>query len=118
MQRGEFSKALRARALGAGGGLADHPGVKTGSADVEWLGPGGLTDVPGIKVGHTTLKQRPTGCTVILCEAGAVAGVDVRGAAPGTRGTDLLSPVHTAEQVPANLPSGRSAFGPDTAPGC
>ena len=53
-----------------------------------------LTAVPGIKVGHFTLAQRPTGCTVILAEAGATAGVDVRGAAPATRETDLLRPQH------------------------
>jgi len=45
----------------------------------------GLTSVAGLKVGHQTLATRPTGCTVVLAEAGAVAGVDVRGAAPGTR---------------------------------
>src|SRR4051812_30512237 len=54
----------------------------------------GLTDVPGIKVGHMTLTERPTGCTVILAEAGAVAGVDVRGSAPGTIETDLLNPLN------------------------
>src|SRR5437773_8662126 len=54
----------------------------------------GLTDVPGIKVGHFTLAERPTGCTVILAEAGAVAGVDVRGSAPGTIETDLLNPLN------------------------
>ena len=46
--------------------------------------PSGLTAVDGLKVGHFTRSERPTGCTVILAEAGAVAGVDVRGAAPGT----------------------------------
>ena len=46
---------------------------------------GGLTAVAGLKVGHHTLGERATGCTVILAEAGAVGGVDVRGAAPGTR---------------------------------
>src|SRR6185436_409650 len=51
-----------------------------------------LTAVGGIKVGHFTLPQRPTGCTVVLVEAGATAGVDVRGAAPATRETDLLKP--------------------------
>jgi hypothetical protein len=45
----------------------------------------GLTAVAGLKVGHQTLAARPTGCTVVVAEAGAVAGVDVRGAAPGTR---------------------------------
>jgi L-aminopeptidase/D-esterase-like protein len=88
------------------------------SADsIDWLGPGSLTDVAGIKVGHFTLKQRPTGCTVILCEAGATAGVDVRGAAPGTRETDLLNPVNTVQQVQAVVLSGGSAYGLDTASG-
>ncbi len=54
----------------------------TGSDPNEWLPAGSITDVLGIKVGHHTLKTRPTGCTVILCENGAVAGVDVRGSAP------------------------------------
>jgi L-aminopeptidase/D-esterase-like protein len=51
-----------------------------------------ITDVSGIKVGHTTLALRPTGCTVVLAEAGAVGGVDVRGSAPGTRETEALDP--------------------------
>ncbi|MCB2020019.1 MAG: P1 family peptidase, partial [Burkholderiaceae bacterium] len=46
-----------------------------------------LTDIAGLQVGHFTDARRPTGCTVVLCEGGAVAGVDVRGAAPGTRET-------------------------------
>jgi L-aminopeptidase/D-esterase-like protein len=53
---------------------------------------GAITDVPGIKVGHYTDKQAVTGCTVILCEHGAIAGVDVSGSSPGTRETDLLLP--------------------------
>ena len=77
----------------------------------------GLTDVPGIKVGHFTRTERPTGCTVILTEAGAVAGVDVRGSAPGTIETDLLSPVNLVEQVNAVFLSGGSAFGLDVATG-
>jgi L-aminopeptidase/D-esterase-like protein len=76
-----------------------------------------LTAVPGIRVGHYTLKERPTGVTVILCEAGAVAGVDVRGAAPGTRETDLLNPVNSVQQVHAIVLSGGSAFGLDAASG-
>jgi len=72
---------------------------------------GAITDVAGIKVGHFTDTRRPTGCTVILTEAGATAGVDVRGAAPGTRETDLLDPANTVEQVHAVLLSGGSAFG-------
>ena len=73
----------------------------------------GLTDVPGIKVGHVTRPERPTGCTVILAEAGAVAGVDVRGSAPGTIETDLLNPVNLVQQVHAVFLSGGSAFGLD-----
>lgn len=77
----------------------------------------GLTDVPGIKVGHFTRTERPTGCTVILTEAGAVAGVDVRGSAPGTIETDLLNPINLVEQVNAVFLSGGSAFGLDVATG-
>lgn len=76
-----------------------------------------LTRVPGIKVGHVTLTERPTGCTVILTEAGATAGVDVRGAAPATRETDLLSPANLVQQVHAIVLSGGSAFGLDAASG-
>lgn len=71
----------------------------------------GLTAVTGLKVGHHTLAERPTGCTVILAEAGAVAGVDVRGSAPGTRETDLLNPINLVQQVHAIVLSGGSAFG-------
>ncbi len=77
----------------------------------------GLTAVEGIKVGHHTLTERPTGCTVILTEGGAVAGVDVRGGAPGTRETDLLDPVNTVQEVHAVVLSGGSAFGLDSASG-
>jgi len=76
-----------------------------------------LTAVAGIKVGHHTLTERPTGCTVILAEAGATAGVDVRGAAPATRETDLLNPVDIVQQVHAIVLSGGSAFGLDSASG-
>ena len=72
---------------------------------------GGLTDVAGIKLGHYTLSQRPTGCTVVLVEDGAVAGVDVRGSAPGTRETDLLRPPGLVDQVHAVVLAGGSAFG-------
>ena len=76
-----------------------------------------LTVVPGIKVGHYTLTERPTGCTVILAEAGATAGVDVRGAAPATRETDLLDPVDLVQVAHAVVLSGGSAFGLDSATG-
>jgi len=78
---------------------------------------GGLTDVAGLRVGHFTDARRPTGCTVVLAEGGAVCGVDVRGGAPGTRETDLLDPVNTVQQVHAIVLSGGSAFGLETATG-
>ncbi len=73
--------------------------------------PGNITAVPGITVGHFTRPERPTGCTVILATNGAVGGVDVRGGAPGTAETDLLSPNNTVERVNAIVLSGGSAFG-------
>jgi L-aminopeptidase/D-esterase-like protein len=78
---------------------------------------GGLTSVGGVKVGHFTEARRPTGCTVVLVEVGAVCGVDVRGGAPGTRETDLLRPENTVERVHAVVLSGGSAFGLDAASG-
>ena len=71
----------------------------------------GITSVPRIKVGHYTDLRNATGCTVVLCEDGAVGGVDVRGSAPGTRETDLLSPTAMVDRVHAVLLSGGSAFG-------
>jgi L-aminopeptidase/D-esterase-like protein len=76
-----------------------------------------ITEVAGIEVGHFTDPRRPTGCTVVLARASAVAGVDVRGAAPGTRETDLLHPANTVERVHAVLLSGGSAWGLDAASG-
>ena len=76
-----------------------------------------ITAVPGIKVGHETNAAALTGCTVILCEAGAVGGVDQRGGAPGTRETDLLRPLHLVEKAHAVVLAGGSAFGLDAASG-
>jgi len=70
-----------------------------------------LTAVPGIKVGHATDPVGLTGCTVVLCEAGAVGGVDQRGGAPGTRETDLLRPMHLVQKVHGVVLAGGSAFG-------
>ncbi len=81
------------------------------------LHPGSLTDIAGLRVGHHTEAARPTGCTVVLCPDGATCGVDVRGAAPGTRETDLLRPDNLVEQVHAVLLAGGSAFGLDAAAG-
>ena len=76
-----------------------------------------ITDVPGIEVGQAQDEEALTGCTVILCRKGAVAGVDVRGGAPGTRETDLLNPVNLVEKVHAIVLAGGSAFGLDAASG-
>ena len=76
-----------------------------------------ITDVKGIKVGHAQNREGATGCTVILCEGGAKAGVDVRGGAPGSRELALLDPVNLIDQVHAIYLSGGSAFGLDGAAG-
>ncbi len=76
-----------------------------------------ITHVAGIEVGHWTDLEAATGCTVILCRQGAVAGVDVRGSAPGTLMTDCLRPVNLVEQVQAVLLTGGSAYGLDAAGG-
>jgi L-aminopeptidase/D-esterase-like protein len=73
--------------------------------------------VPGIRVGHWTDERARTGCTVILFDGEATAGVSVRGGAPGTRETDLLDPVRTNERVDAIVLSGGSAYGLATADG-
>ncbi|MFZ5967926.1 MAG: P1 family peptidase [Bacillota bacterium] len=70
-----------------------------------------ITDVPGIKVGQETDSEGLTGCTVILCEKGAVCGVDIRGSAPGTRETDLLQPHMLVDSVHGVVLAGGSAFG-------
>jgi L-aminopeptidase/D-esterase-like protein len=93
--------------------LSVAAGVDIMTADQE----SGLTAVAGLKVGHRTLDARPTGCTVVLAEGGAVAGVDVRGSAPGTRETDLLNPLNLVDRVQAIVLSGGSAFGLDAASG-
>ncbi len=76
-----------------------------------------LTAVPGIRVGHWTHESGSTGCTVVLADGGAVAGVDVRGGGPGTRETDLLRPDMSVESIHAVVLSGGSAYGLATADG-
>lgn len=76
-----------------------------------------LTDIEGIKVGNAQDLDAATGCTVIICEEGATAGVDVRGGSPGTRETDLLDPQNLVDKAHAVVLSGGSAFGLDAASG-
>lgn len=76
-----------------------------------------LTDVHGIELGHYTDETNITGCSVILCRDGAIAGVDQRGGAPGSRELALLNPVNQVDKVHAVLLSGGSAYGLDAAGG-
>ncbi len=115
MQRRKFASKA-ALGLGWAASPARGPAAAQDAPRPATLG-GAITDVPGVQVGHFTDPRRPTGCTVILTGDGAVAGVDVRGAAPGTRETDLLDPGNLVEQVHAILLSGGSAFGLDAAGG-
>ena len=79
--------------------------------------PISITAIPGLRVGHAHDETALTGCTVVLCEAGAVGGVAQRGGAPGTRETDALHPLHLVEKVHAVLLAGGSAFGLEAATG-
>jgi L-aminopeptidase/D-esterase-like protein len=115
MQRRQFTRNLLSLPVAAT--LTTEPEARA-QRTRSTLPPGGsLTDVPGLKVGHHTLSTRPTGCTVILAEAGATASVEVRGSAPGTRETDLLSPTNAIQKIQAILLSGGSAYGLDAASG-
>jgi L-aminopeptidase/D-esterase-like protein len=76
-----------------------------------------ITDIKGIKIGHAEDIKGGSGCTVILCEKGACAGVDVRGGGPASRETELLNPVNLVEQIHAVMLSGGSAYGLDAGAG-
>lgn len=72
---------------------------------------GDIVDVPGVLVGHWNHPDEPTGCTVVVLPADNETGVEVRGAAPGSRETDLLRPGMTVRRADAVLLTGGSAFG-------
>lgn len=76
-----------------------------------------ITEIEGVKIGHAQNIEGATGCTVILCENGGIAGVDVRGGAPASRETELLKSENTVEKVHGILLSGGSAYGLDAAAG-
>ncbi len=78
---------------------------------------GWLTAVEGIRVGHYTDLEAMTGCTVVLCEGGAIGGVDIRGGCPGTRDTPMLEPGRSATQVHAVFLTGGTVFGLDATAG-
>lgn len=79
--------------------------------------PGQITDIAGITVGHRTLADAGTGCTVVLLDHPCVAGIDIRGAAPGSRETAMLDPLAAIQQVNGIMLSGGSAFGLEAATG-
>lgn len=106
-----FSWMPTSTVMAAPADVSRPPSPTTASAST------GLTAIHGIKVGQHTLSERPTGCTVVLVEAGAVAGVDVRGSSPGTREIALLHPLSRVDKVQAIVLSGGSAFGLATATG-
>ena len=112
MNRRKFSRMVAAQPLAAWAAVTIlRPELYAQSTE------GGITDVQGVKVGNFTDTRRPTGCTVLIFEKGATAGVDVRGSAPGTRETDLLSPVNSVQQIHAIVLAGGSAYGLDAASG-
>lgn len=76
-----------------------------------------ITEIENIRIGHAQDMEHATGCTVIICENGAPAGVDVRGGGPASRETELLRPVADCTGIHALLLSGGSAFGLDAAGG-
>jgi len=77
----------------------------------------GLTDIDGIRVGHVSDYEAITGCTVILCDGGAIAGADIRGSATGTEEFGVMDPGHVADRVNAVVLAGGSAFGLEAASG-
>jgi L-aminopeptidase/D-esterase-like protein len=116
LNRREFASLLATGAAGAGlastGILSqDAVAAQTGPVVLPNQSAGSITDVQGIRVGHYTHKLRPTGCTVLILDPGSVAGVDVRGGAAGTRGTESLTLIHPAGETQALFLSGGSGFG-------
>src|SRR5690349_23176821 len=77
----------------------------------------GLTDIAGIRVGQVSDYGAITGCTAILCEQGAVAGVDIRGSASGTEEIATLDPGHLTDRIHGVVLAGGSAFGLEAASG-
>ncbi|MYA34826.1 MAG: P1 family peptidase [Gemmatimonadales bacterium] len=112
------ARGVALAAVGAFGGFLAAGGCVAQETQGTAVSAGaGITAVEGLALGHFTLEERPTGCTVVLAEDGAVAGVDVRGGAPGTREIALLDPVNSVQEAHAIVLSGGSAFGLDAASG-
>lgn len=97
----ELTRREFAQALTAAGAVAAERRARTSSPSVQSDRPGSLTDVPGIKVGHFTDTRRPTGCTAILFDPAAAAGVDYDGSAPGESQVVLLQPTSPVDRIHA-----------------
>jgi len=95
--------------------VAWQRGAKASGANGVWMK--GLTDIDGILVGHASRRDSLTGCTVILCEAGAVGGIDVRGSATGSTEWQVMAPDHVTDRVHGICLAGGSAFGLEAASG-
>jgi L-aminopeptidase/D-esterase-like protein len=104
MKRREFAAAL-------GGAVAAAPPARAARRTRPAESPGSITDVPGLKAGHFTDSRRPTGCTALLFDEPAAAGVDYDGSAPGETQVILLQPVSPVEQIHAILLSGGGVMG-------
>ena len=102
VNRREFGRTVAA-AMTAGGAQASPKPSPAGGA-------GSLTDVPGLKVGHFTDARRPTGCTAILFDTAAAAGVDYNGSAPGESQVVMLQPVSPVERIHALFLTGGGVF--------
>lgn len=85
--------------------------LATNAAEVPATTIADVSQIPGIRIAHHTDEENGTGCTVIVCPAGATGGVDVRGGAPATRETDLLRPEETVDVLHSVVLSGGSAYG-------
>lgn len=77
----------------------------------------GIDEIEGFRIGSAEDAEGGSGCTVVICDKGAVGGVDVRGGGPATRETDLLDPLSLCSEVYGILLSGGSAFGLNAAGG-
>ncbi len=85
--------------------------LATNAAEVPATTIADVSQIPGIRIAHHTDEENGTGCTVIVCPAGATGGIDVRGGAPATRETDLLRPEETVDVLHSVVLSGGSAYG-------
>ena len=122
MNRREFASLLVTGAAGAGFASAGMLPKEAVAAQTNPTLPasrsaGSITDVQGLRVGHYTDKRRPTGCTVLILDPGSVAGVDVRGGAAATSGTESLTLIHPSGETQALFLSGGSGFGLDVGTG-